>query len=145
MPEFNYGSQNLLTASAPFTKHHGKICNLKYLYRNELDKACFVHDAAHSDSNDLAKKTISDKVLKDRAYEIPKNSKYDGYQRALATMFFYAFDKKTGFKRFKRRKTINRFKDNISAANVAEIGSLSSKNKNLGYLLCVIDVFTKYA
>ena len=41
--------------------------NLKHLYRNELDKACFAHDAAYSDSKDLAKRTISDKILKDRA------------------------------------------------------------------------------
>ena len=69
--------------------------------------------------------------MKDRAYEIPKNSKFDGYQRALASMVFWVFDKKTGFKRFKRRKIINRFKDNISRAYLAEIGSLSSRNKIL--------------
>ena len=47
--------------------------NLKYIYRNELDKACFSHDAAYSDSKDLAKRTVSDKILKDRAYEIAIN------------------------------------------------------------------------
>ena len=47
--------------------------NLKYIYRNELDKACFSHDAAYSDSKDLAKRTVSDKILKDRAYEIAVN------------------------------------------------------------------------
>ena len=47
-----------------------KNCNLKHLYRNELGKACFAHDATYSDSKDLAKKTISNKILKDRAYEI---------------------------------------------------------------------------
>ena len=59
-----------------FTKHRGRIQkfreigNLKHLYRNELDKACFACDAAYSDGKDLAKRTISDKILKDRAYEI---------------------------------------------------------------------------
>ena len=53
--------------------------NLKHIYKNELDKACFVHDAVYSDRKDLAKKTISDKILKDRAYEIAINCKYDGY------------------------------------------------------------------
>ena len=48
------------------------------------NKACFAHNAAYSDSNDLAKRTISNKLLKDRAYEITRNHKYDGYQRALA-------------------------------------------------------------
>ena len=47
--------------------------NLKHIYRNELDKACFAHDAAYSDSKDLAKRTVSDKILKDRAYEIAIN------------------------------------------------------------------------
>ena len=60
--------------------------NLKHLYRNELDKSCFAHDVAYSDSKDLAKRTISDKTLKDRAYEIARNPKFDGYQRALASM-----------------------------------------------------------
>ena len=51
-------------------KNLEKKSNLKHLYRNELDTACFAHDAAYSDSKDLAKRTISDKILKDRAREI---------------------------------------------------------------------------
>ena len=47
-------------------------------------------------------------------------------------------------KKFKGRKVYARFKDNIWAADLAEMESLSSKNKNAKYLLCVIDVFTKY-
>ena len=43
--------------------------NLKHLHRNELVKAFFAHEAAYSDSKDLAKRTISDKILKDRTYE----------------------------------------------------------------------------
>ena len=77
-------------------------------------------------------------------------------------MVYKSFDKKTGSganvieqvaeelhkpvpKKFKRRKVYARFKDNIWAADLAEMESLSSKNKNVKYLLCVIDVFTKYA
>ena len=73
----------------PFTIHRQRIQkfrekgNLKYLYRNQLGKACFPHDAAHSDSKNLDKRAISDKVLKYRAYEITRNCGYDGYQRAL--------------------------------------------------------------
>ena len=70
--------------------------NSRHSYRNELDKACFAHDAAYSDSKDLAKRTTSDKILKDRAYEIAKNHKYDEYQRALAILVYRIFDKKTG-------------------------------------------------
>ena len=68
-----------------FTKFR-EAGNLKHFYRNELDKACFDHVAAYSDSKDLAQRTISDKILKDRAYEIAPNCNYDGYQRALASI-----------------------------------------------------------
>ena len=47
--------------------------------------------------------------------------------------------------KFKRRKVCARLKDNIQAADLAGMESLSFKNKNDKYLLCVIDVFTKYA
>ena len=89
------------SACGPFTKYHERIQkfrekeNLKHLYRKELEKSCFSHDAAHSDSKDLAKRTISYKILKDRAYEIARNCGYDGYQRALASMVNKLFDKKT--------------------------------------------------
>ena len=53
--------------------------NLNNFFRNELDKACFANDAAYSDSKDLAKRTISDKILRDRTYEIGRNRKFDGY------------------------------------------------------------------
>ena len=49
-----------------------------YIYKNELDKACFQHDAAYSDSKDLAKRTQSDQILKDKAFDIASNPKYDG-------------------------------------------------------------------
>ena len=90
-PGFTYSS------CGPFTKHRERIQkfretgNLKHLYRNELDKACFAHDAAYSDSKDLAKRTISDKILKNRAYEIARYCGYDGYQRALARMVSKCF------------------------------------------------------
>ena len=48
-------------------------------------------------------------------------------------------------KKFKRRKVYVIFKDNIWAAGVVEMQSLSSNNKNIKCSLCVIDVFTKYA
>ena len=50
----------------------------------------------YSDSKDLAKRTVSDKILKNRAFEIAINPKYDGYQRGLASMMYKFFDKKTG-------------------------------------------------
>ena len=95
-PRFTY------SACGPFTKHCERIQkfretgNLKHLYINELDKACFAHDAAYSDSKDLSKRTISDKILKDIADEIARNPNYEGYQRALAIMVYKFFDEKTG-------------------------------------------------
>ena len=155
-------------ACKPFTKQCKRIQkiretgNLKYLYKNELEKACFAHDVAYSDSKNLAKRTISDKILKDRAYEICRNHQCDGYQGALASLIYKFFEKKMGagvsvneqlaeelhepvHKKLKRRKVYVRFKGNIWAAYLAEMKSLSSKNKNVNYLLCVIDVSTKYA
>ena len=70
--------------------------NLKHLYRNELDKAYFAHDAAYSESKDLAKRTISVKILKNRTYEIAINCGYDGYQRVSVSISYKFFDKKTG-------------------------------------------------
>ena len=60
--------------------------NTNYIYKNELDKAYFEHDIAYEDFKDLARRTASDKVLKDKAFNIVKNSKYDEYERELASM-----------------------------------------------------------
>ena len=137
-----------------FTKHRERIQkfretgDLKHLYQNELDISCFTDDAAYSDSKDLAKRTISDTNLKDRAYGIAINPKYDVYQKELARMIYKFFDKKTelgasvneelaqelhktAVKKFKRKKVYARFKDNIWAADLAEMKSLSSRNQGV--------------
>ena len=49
---------------------------------------------AYGDFKDLAKRTASDKVLRDKAFNIAKNPKYDGYQRGLASMVYKFFDKR---------------------------------------------------
>ena len=58
----------------------------RFIYRNQLDKACFQHNMDYGKSKDLAKRTQSGKVLKDRALKIASDPKYDGYQRGLASM-----------------------------------------------------------
>ena len=63
--------------------------------KNELGKACFQHDMAYGDFKDLARRTASDKVLRDKAFNIAKNPKYDGYQRGLASMVYKFFDKRS--------------------------------------------------
>ena len=87
-PGFTY------SACGSFMKHCERIQklretgNLKHLYRNKLGKACFTHDEIHSDSKDLVKRTILDKILKGRAYEIARNCGYDGYQRTISCMVY---------------------------------------------------------
>ena len=66
-----------------------------YIYKNELDKACFSHDATYSDSKDLTKRTVVDKILRDKVINIAKYPKYDEYQRGLASMVYKFFDKKS--------------------------------------------------
>ena len=84
------------SACDPFTKNKGRIKKIKetedsrYIYQNELDKACFQHDMAYEDLN---RSKASDKVLRDKAFNIVKNSKYDGYERGLASMIYKFFDK----------------------------------------------------
>ena len=164
-PQFVYG------ACGPFTRHKERIKKFKqtgdtrYIYRNELDKACFQHDSVYADHKDLINRTKSDKVLGDKAYNIASNPEYDGYQRGLASMVYKFFDKKSmgsGFvkdsssiladelhkpviKKFNKRKVYSQLKDNIWGIDLADMQSSSRKNKGIKYLLCVIDLFSKYA
>ena len=132
-PGFTY------SACGPFTKNKERIekfmqtVNTDFIYKNELDKACFQHDMAYGKSKDLVKRTQSDKVLRDKAYKIASDPKYDGYQRGLASMVYKFFDKKSSgsgitngsnyqlanelhkpiIKKFKKRKVYSSFRDNI--------------------------------
>ena len=92
-PGFTY------SACGPFTKSKERIQkfmqtgNTNYFYKNDLDKACFQHDMAYGTYKDLTKRTESDKVLRNKAFKIASNPKYDGYHRRLALMVFKFFDK----------------------------------------------------
>ena len=179
MPEMHLRQpQFVYSACGPFTRHKERIKEFKrtgdtcYIYRNELDKACFQHDSAYADHKDLINRTKADKVLRDKAYNIASNPKYHGYQRGLASMVYKFFDKKsTGsgtakpssleriasfsiladelhkpiIKKFEKRKVYSQFKDNTWGVDLADMQSLSRKNKGTKYLLCVIDLYSKYA
>ena len=86
-PGFTY------SVCGPFTKIKERIEqfmkteNTDFIYKNELDKACFQHDMAYVKSKDLVKRTQSDKVLRDKAFKIASDLKYDGYQRGLILWF----------------------------------------------------------
>ena len=89
------------SACGPFTKHKERIQKFKetgdtkYIYKNKLDKACFQHGITHGDFKDLPRRTASDKILRDKSFNIAKNSKYGGYQRVLVSMVYSFFNKKS--------------------------------------------------
>ena len=58
--------------------------NTDFNYRNKLDKACFQHDTAYGSSKDLAKRTVSDKVLRDKAFKIAKKSKIQWLSKRIS-------------------------------------------------------------
>ena len=87
-PGFTY------SACHPFIKNKKRIekliqtGNTNFVYKNELDKGSLQHDMAYGKSKKIVKRTQSDKVLKDKAFKIVSNPKYDGYQRGLALMVY---------------------------------------------------------
>ena len=181
MPEMHLRQpQFVYSACGPFTRHKERIKKFKqtgdtrYIYRNELDKACFQHDSAYANHKDLINRTEADKVLRDKAYDLASNPEYDGYQRGLASMVYKLFDKKStarpsslertrsGIKKdssliladelhkpiiekFEKRKVYSQFKDNLWRADLADMQSLCRKNEGIKCLLCVIDLYCKYA
>ena len=94
-PAFTYSVCGLFTINKERIEKFMQTGNTDLIYKNELDKACFQHDMAYGKSKDLVKRTQSDKVLKDKAFKIASNTKYDGYQRGLASMVYKFFDKKS--------------------------------------------------
>ena len=119
---------------------------------------------AYGKSKGLMKRTQSDKVLKDKAFKIASNPKYDGYQRGLASMVYKFFDKnskgsgianepnyqlanelhKPIIRKFKKIKVYSSFRDNSWGVDLADMQSRSKYNKEIKYLLCSIDLFSKY-
>ena len=120
---------------------------------------------AYRKSTDLAKRTQSDKVLRDKTFKIASDPKYDGYQRGLASMVYKFFDKKSKgsgitnesnyqlanelhkpiIRKFKKRKVYSSFRDNIWGVDLADMQSLIKYNKGIKYLLYAIDLLSKYA
>ena len=166
-PGFTY------SACGPFTKNKQRIQkfmetgDINYIYRNELDKACFQHNMAYN-FKDLKRRTFPDKVLRDKAYNTANNlSRHNGYERALATLVYSFFDKerkgagikneikenqqlanehyKPIIRRFKNRKEYSSYRDNTWSVDLADMQLTSKYNKGIRYLLCAIDLFSKYA
>ena len=120
---------------------------------------------AYGDFKDLAKRTASDKVVRDKAFNTAKNVKYDGYKRGFASMVYKFFDKKSAgngvamlqnqqlveelhkpiIRTFRKRRVYSSFKDNIWGVDLEDIQLISNFNKGLRFLLCTIDNSSKYA
>ena len=120
-------------------------------------------DMAYGDFKDLKKRTPADKVLRDKTFNIAKNPKCDGYERELASMVYKFFDKKTKgsgvttlanksaikstlqneqiadefhktiIRKFKKSKVYSAFKDNIWAADLADMQLISNLIKDLDF------------
>ena len=88
-PRFTYSAHGPFPKTLKRIQKFRKTGNLEDIYKNKLDKACFAHDAAYSDSKDLTKITASDKILKGKAYEVARNSKHDGYQKNISIYSLY--------------------------------------------------------
>ena len=171
-PRFVYSACGPFTRHKERIKEFKRTGDTRYMYINELDKTCFQHDSAYADHKDLINRTEADIVLRDKAYDIASNPENNGYHRGLASMVYKFFDKRStaepsslermgsGFKsssiladkfhkpiikKFDKKKVYSQFKDIIWGVDLAEMQSLSRKNKGIKYLLCVIDLYSKYA
>ena len=134
-PGFTY------SACGPFIKNKERIekfmqtGNTDFTYRDELDKACFQHDMAYGKSKDFVKRTQSDKVLKNKAFNHLTNE--PNYQSANELH-------KPVIRKLQERKVSSYFRDNIWGVDLADMQSLSKYNNEIKYLLCAIDLFSKY-
>ena len=89
----------IYSACRPCTKNKERKKNKKkrdwrYNHQNEPEKACFQHEMAYADFEDVVRRTTSNKILHDKAFNIAKNPKFDGYQRKLASAVYNFFNKK---------------------------------------------------
>ena len=165
--EFTY------SAYGPFTKTKERIQKFRetddtsYIYKNELDKVCFQHDLAYGDLKDLERRRACNKVLRNKAFNIAKNPKYNGYQRGLDSMLYNFFDKKSKgsgvnikvkhneqlakelpkpiIRNSVKRTVCSRLRDNIWGTDLADMQLISKFNEGFRFLLCAIDIFSKYA
>ena len=94
-PGFTYSARGQFTRNNERIQKFMETGNTNYIYKNDLDKACFQHDMVYGKYKDLTKETESDKVLKNKALKIASNPKDDGYQRGLVSIVYKFFDKKS--------------------------------------------------
>ena len=122
---------------------------------------------AYGDFIDLTRRTDFDKALRNKAFNIDKNPKYDEYQWGLASMVYQFFDKITSGTSFKneniydkqlaeelhkaiirkleKRKVHSPFIDNISGTDLADVQLISKFHQGIRFWLCIIDFCSRYA
>ena len=162
-------------ACGAFTRYQKRIdmfmkdVRLSHILKNRLDAACFQHDSAYAKYKDRLNRNQSDIALKNKSLKIATDPRFNGYQRGLAYMVYKFFNERTKgsginnkenllvnlqlaeelhkpiIKIFKRRKVYSSFKDNIWDVDLADMQLISKYNKGTRYLLCVIDLFSRYA
>ena len=131
MPEIHLRQPGLTySAGGPFKKNKERIQkfketgDLRYIYQKELDKACFQHGMTYGDFKDLNRRTLAE-VLRDKAFNIAKDPKYDGYQRRHASMVYKCFDKKTYGSGIKKENISN--KELVEGLNKPIIGKFNKR------------------
>ena len=105
---FTYGACGSFTKNKEKIQKFKEIGDSRYIYQNELNKACFQHDIAFGDFKDLNRRTSADKVLRNKVFYIAKNQKYDGYQRGLASVVYKVFDNETSGSGIKNKNISNK-------------------------------------
>ena len=142
---------------------------LSHILKNRLDAACFQNDSAYAKYKDRLNRKQSDTALKNKTLKIATDPRVNGYQRGLAAMVYKFFNERTKgsgindkgnllvnsqlaeelhkpiIRNFKRRKVYSSFKYNIWGVDLADMQLVSKYNKGIRYLLCVIDLFSRYS
>ena len=171
-PGFAYSACESFTKNKEGIQEFKETGDSQYIYQSKLDKACFQHDVAIGRFKDLTRRTASDKILRDKVFSVPKNPKYDRYQRGIASMVYEFFDKESALlsdksasgsgilkwkyvlaeeshkqiiRKFNKRKVRSSFIDNVWGADLADMHLINRFNKEICFLLCVIDIFSKCA
>ena len=124
-PKFTYSAWGPSNKNKERIQKFKETGNTNHIYKNELDKVCFQHDMAYGDFKDLKRTTFSDNVSRDKAFNIAKNLKFDGYERELAIMVYKFFEKKSTGSGIANDKT----KQNIQLAEELHKSIIRNLNK----------------
>ena len=92
-PGFTFNAGGSFTKKKEKIKKFMQTGNTDFIYKIELDKASFEDDMGYGKLKILAKRTQSNKVLREKAFKIASDPKYDGYQKGLASIVYKFFDK----------------------------------------------------